>query len=92
MPQGIKKLRKQADATSWMAMYSISICYASLPGVWLQHNPWLMRNPPPNSTGIFSISSWAMHHIGKKDISLWDEQDSFYYDAIQFENGKKANV
>jgi hypothetical protein len=33
-----------------------------------------------------------MHHIGKKDISLWDEQDAFYYDAIQFENGTSQRL
>jgi hypothetical protein len=33
-----------------------------------------------------------MHHIGKKDISLWDDQDSFYYDAIQFENGNSQRL
>jgi hypothetical protein len=29
---------------------------------------------------------------GKKDISLWDEQDAFYYDAIQFENGSSQRL
>ena len=33
-----------------------------------------------------------MHHIGKKDISFWDEKDSFYYDAIQFENGTSQRL
>ena len=33
-----------------------------------------------------------MHHIGKKDISLWDDQDAFYYDAIQFENGTSQRL
>ena len=35
---------------------------------------------------------WAMHHIGKKDISLWDEEDAFYYDAVQFENGTSQRL
>ncbi len=86
-PRESKKLQ-QADATSWMAMYILSICYAS-PWSWLS-TTWLMRNPPPNSTVIFNIG-WAMHHIGKKDISLWDEY-FFYYDAIQFENGKSERL
>ncbi|MEO8413091.1 MAG: hypothetical protein ABI472_05500 [Ginsengibacter sp.] len=33
-----------------------------------------------------------MHHIGKKDISLWDDEDAFYYDAIQFENGTSQHL
>ena len=28
----------------------------------------------------------------KKDISLWDEQDSFYYDVIQFANGSSKQL
>jgi hypothetical protein len=33
-----------------------------------------------------------MQRIGKRDISLWDDEDGFYYDAIQFENGKSQRL
>ena len=29
-----------------------------------------------------------MHHIGQKDISLWDDEDNFYYDVVEMANGK----
>ena len=36
--------------------------------------------------------AWAMHHIGKKDISLWDDEDNFYYDVVELANGKTERL
>lgn len=83
MPPGIKKLQ-QADATSWMAMYAINMLRMSLE--LAQHNKAYEESAAKFFRHFLNIG-WAMHHIGKKDISLWDEEDAFYYDAVQFENG-----
>jgi hypothetical protein len=88
MPAGIKKLQ-QADATSWMAMYSINMLRISLE--LAQHNKAFEESAAKFFRHFLNIG-WAMHHIGKKDISLWDEQDAFYYDAIQFENGASQRL
>ena len=88
MPQGIKKLQ-QADATSWMAMYAINMLRISLE--LAQHNLAYEESAAKFFRHFLNIG-WAMHHIGKKDISLWDEQDAFYYDAIQFENGASQRL
>jgi Glycosyl hydrolase family 63 C-terminal domain len=88
MPPGIKKLQ-QADATSWMAMYSINMLRISLE--LAQHNLAYEESAAKFFRHFLNIG-WAMHHIGKKDINLWDEQDAFYYDAIQFENGKSERL
>jgi len=88
MPPGIKKLQ-QADATSWMAMYSINMLRISLE--LAQHNKAYEESAAKFFRHFLNIG-WAMHHMGKKDISLWDDQDSFYYDAIQFENGKSQHL
>jgi hypothetical protein len=88
MPQGIKKLQ-QADATSWMAMYSINMLRISLE--LAQHNQAYEESAAKFFRHFLNIG-WAMHHIGKKDISLWDEKDAFYYDAIQFENGSSERL
>ncbi len=88
MPPGIKKL-EQADATSWMAMYSINMLRISLE--LAQHNQAYEESAAKFFRHFLNIG-WAMHHIGKKDISLWDNQDSFYYDAIQFENGTSQRL
>ncbi|WP_153796953.1 MGH1-like glycoside hydrolase domain-containing protein [Foetidibacter luteolus] len=88
MPPGIKKLQ-QADATSWMAMYAINMLRISLE--LAQHNQAYEESAAKFFRHFLNIG-WAMHHIGKKDISLWDDQDAFYYDAIQFENGASQRL
>ncbi len=88
MPPGIKKLQ-QADATSWMAMYAINMLRMSLE--LAEHNKAYEESAAKFFRHFLNIG-WAMHHIGKKDISLWDEKDSFYYDAIQFENGSSERL
>lgn len=88
MPPGIKKLQ-QADATSWMAMYSLNMLRMSLE--LAQHNLAYEESAAKFFRHFLNIG-WAMHHIGKKDISLWDEEDAFYYDAIQFENGSSQRL
>lgn len=88
MPPGIKKLQ-QADATSWMAMYAINMLRISLE--LAQHNPAYEESAAKFFRHFLNIG-WAMHHIGKKDISLWDDEDKFYYDAIQFENGSSQRL
>lgn len=88
MPPGIKKLQ-QADATSWMAMYSINMLRISLE--LAQHNMAYEESAAKFFRHFLNIG-WAMHHIGKREIALWDEQDAFYYDAIQFENGSSQRL
>ncbi len=88
MPSGIKKLQ-QADATSWMAMYALTMLRMSLE--LAQHNKAYEESAAKFFRHFLNIG-WAMHHIGKKDISLWDEEDAFYYDAIQFENGTSQRL
>jgi len=88
MPPGIKKLQ-QADATSWMALYSINMLRISLE--LAEHNPAYEESAAKFFRHFLNIG-WAMHHIGKKDISLWDDDDNFYYDAIQFEDGKSQRL
>ncbi|MDN3657876.1 glucosidase [Ferruginibacter paludis] len=88
MPPGIKKLQ-QADATSWMAMYAINMLHMSLE--LAQHNQAYEESAAKFFRHFLNIG-WAMHHMGKKDISLWDEDDAFYYDAIQFENGASQRL
>ncbi len=88
MPSGIKTLQ-QADATSWMAMYAINMLRMSLE--LAEHNHAYEESAAKFFRHFLNIG-WAMHHIGKKDISLWDDEDSFYYDAVQFENGTSQRL
>ena len=83
MPPGITRMQ-QADATSWMAMFTLNMLRMSLElaktnKVYEQFVVKFFRH--------FLNIAWAMHHIGKKEISLWDDQDNFYYDVVEMSSG-----
>jgi hypothetical protein len=88
MPPGIKKLQ-QSDATSWMAMFALNMLRMSLE--LARHNAAYEESAAKFFRHFLNIG-WAMHHIGKRDISLWDDQDDFYYDAVQLENGSSQRL
>ncbi|MDF9795713.1 hypothetical protein OKW21_000976 [Catalinimonas alkaloidigena] len=88
MPPGIRKMQ-QADATSWMAMFALNMLRMSLE--LAKHNNAYEESAAKFFRHFLNIA-WAMHHIGEKDISLWDEEDAFYYDVIQMENGSTQRL
>ena len=76
---------EQADATSWMGMYSLGMLHIAL--------ELAQDRPPYEDTASkffehFLYIADAMNHIGD-GVSLWDEEDGFYYDAINFPNGAR---
>ena len=83
MPQGIKRMQ-QADATSWMAMFSLNMLRMSLE---LAKTNKVYEDSVAKFFKHFLNIAWAMHHIGKKDISLWDDEDNFYYDVVEMSSG-----
>lgn len=88
MPEGITKMQ-QADATSWMAMFSINMLRMSLE---LAENNKIYEESAANFFRHFLNIAWAMHHIGKKDLSLWDDDDNFYYDVVELSNGNTERL
>jgi len=88
MPEGIKKMQ-QADATSWMAMFSLNMLRMSLE---LAKTNKIYEEVSAKFFRHFLNIAWAMHHIGKKDISLWDDEDNFYYDVVEMSNGKTERL
>tara|TARA_R110000796_G_scaffold88850_5_gene191941 strand:- start:2171 stop:4801 length:2631 start_codon:yes stop_codon:yes gene_type:complete len=83
MPQGITRMQ-QADATSWMAMFTLNMLRMSLE---LAKTNKTYEESVAKFFRHFLNIAWAMHHIGKKDISLWDDEDNFYYDVVEMSNG-----
>ncbi|CAM4398808.1 MGH1-like glycoside hydrolase domain-containing protein [Zobellia nedashkovskayae] len=83
MPHGITRMQ-QADATSWMAMFTLNMLRMALE---LAKTNKTYEESVAKFFRHFLNIAWAMHHIGKKDISLWDEEDNFYYDVIEMANG-----
>lgn len=83
MPEGITRMQ-QADATSWMAMFTLNMLRISLE---LAKNNKAYEESAAKFFRHFLNIAWAMHHIGKKDISLWDDIDNFYYDVVEMSSG-----
>lgn len=83
MPPGIKRMQ-QADATSWMAMFTLNMLRMSLE---LAKTNKIYEESAAKFFRHFLNIAWAMHHIGKKDISLWDDEDNFYYDVVEMATG-----
>ena len=74
---------EQADATSWMGMYSLGMLHIAL--------ELAQDRPPYEDTASkffehFLYIADAMNHIGD-GVALWDDTDGFYYDAINFPDG-----
>ena len=88
MPPGINNLQ-QADATSWMAMFSLNMLRMSLE--LAKHDPAYEESAAKFFRHFLNIG-WAMHNIGEKNISLWDDGDNFYYDAVQLDNGQSHRL
>ncbi len=83
MPHGITRMQ-QADATSWMAMFTLNMLRISLE---LAKTNKAYEEVSAKFFRHFLNIAWAMHHIGKKDISLWDDDDNFYYDVVEMSTG-----
>lgn len=83
MPPGIVRMQ-QSDATSWMAMFSLNMLRMSFE---LAKTNTIYEESAAKFFRHFLNIAWAMHHIGKKDISLWDDVDNFYYDVVQMDSG-----
>ena len=88
MPPGINKMQ-QADATSWMAMFTLNMLRMSLE---LSKTNKIYEEIAAKFFRHFLNIAWAMHHIGKKDISLWDDEDNFYYDVVEMSNGTASRL
>ncbi|MGB5943391.1 MAG: glucosidase [Leeuwenhoekiella sp.] len=83
MPEGIKKM-EQADATSWMAMFTINMLRMSLE---LARANNAYEESAAKFFRHFLNIAHAMHNISSRDISLWDDEDNFYYDVVELSNG-----
>jgi len=83
MPEGITRMQ-QADATSWMAMFTLNMLRMTIELAIV--NP-IYEDSVAKFFKHFLNIAWAMHHIGQKEISLWDDVDNFYYDVVEMSNG-----
>ncbi len=75
---------EQADGTSWMAMFALNMMRISM--------ELALYNPVYEDMAIKFFEHYlyiaeAMENIGETKNGLWNEEDGFFYDLLQLNNG-----
>jgi hypothetical protein len=75
---------EQSDGTSWMAMYSLDMMTIALE---LASEDPVYEDVASKFWEHFVYIATAMNNLGSENLSLWDEQDGFFYDVLHYSNG-----
>ncbi|MGI4874119.1 MAG: MGH1-like glycoside hydrolase domain-containing protein [Janthinobacterium lividum] len=70
---------EQADGTSWVAMFALNMMRIALE--LSQTNP-VYQDMASKFFEHFLYIAEAMTNVGSTNMDLWDEEDEFYYDAL----------
>src|SRR5262249_48226438 len=70
---------EQSDSTAWMGMFCLNMLVIALELAVV--NP-VYEDIATKFFEHFLYIAGAMNNIGGKGISLWDEQDEFFYDVL----------
>jgi hypothetical protein len=76
----------QSDGTSWMAMYSLNMLAIALE---LANGNPAYEDMASKFWEHFLYIAHAMNNRGDDGISLWDEEDGFFYDVLHLPNGAR---
>jgi hypothetical protein len=80
---------EQADATSWMAMYSLNLMRIALE--LALYNP-VYQDMATKFFEHFMYIAGAMDDIGGERNGLWDEDDQFFYDVLMLPNDHNCRL
>src|SRR5262249_55305171 len=75
----------QADGTAWMALYCENMVQMALE--LARDNPLYLEQ----AQSLLENWAWiaaATNHVGPDGISLWDEEDGFFYDVLRDPDGR----
>jgi hypothetical protein len=75
---------EQSDGTSWMGMYTLNMLAIAME---LAHEDATYEDVASKFWEHFLYIANAMNNLGREGISLWDEEDGFYYDVLHLGNG-----
>ncbi|HEX6035216.1 MAG TPA: hypothetical protein VFY83_12305, partial [Anaerolineales bacterium] len=76
---------EQSDGTSWMGMFCLNMLTISLE--LAVHNS-VYEDIALKFFEHFLFIAEAMNNIAGEGISLWNEEDEFFYDVLHLENGQ----
>src|SRR5882757_2657208 len=77
---------EQSDGTSWMGMYCLNMLAIALE---LAKEDPAYEDVASKFFEHFVHIAHAMNDFGSDGISLWDEEDGFYYDLLHLPNGEE---
>jgi hypothetical protein len=77
---------EQSDGTSWMATYSLDMLGIALE---LAATDPVYEDVASKFWEHFVYIARAMNHMGDDGLSLWDEQDGFFYDVLHTSDGQR---
>jgi hypothetical protein len=75
---------EQSDGTSWMAMYSLDMMAIALE---LADEDPAYEDVASKFWEHFIYIARAMNHMGDDGLSLWNEEDGFFYDVLHSSDG-----
>jgi hypothetical protein len=78
---------EQSDGTSWMGMFCLNMLTIALE---LAVHDAAYQDIALKFFEHFLYIAGAMNNIAGEHISLWDEQDEFFYDVLHFEHGRNV--
>ncbi|RXK38115.1 cytoplasmic protein [Tremella mesenterica] len=80
----------QADGTAWMAFFCLNMLSIALE--LAKHNPTYEDMASKFFEHFLFISDAMTYTSGDQPLSLWNEEDGFYYDAIQWGHGHSQQL
>ena len=80
---------EQSDGTSWMGMYCLNMLAIALE--LAKENP-AYEDVASKFFEHFVYIAHAMNDIAGEGISLWDDEDGFYYDVLHMPNGERRRM
>ncbi|CAL1707039.1 unnamed protein product [Somion occarium] len=81
---------RQADGTAWMAFYCLNMLNIALE--LAKHNSVYEDIASKFFEHFIFIADAMTFKAGDSELSLWNEQDGMYYDAIQFGPGSSMQL
>jgi len=75
---------EQSDGTAWMGMYCLNMLAMALE---LAREDPAYEDVASKFFEHFVYIAHAMHDLGGEGITLWDEEDGFYYDVLHLPDG-----
>ncbi len=76
---------EQADGTAWMGLFSLNMLAIALE---LSREDQIYSDMALKFFEHFIYIADAINNVGRQQMPLWDEEDGFYYDALNLPSGR----